>query len=298
MSINSNPRRDAHGTFAGYVYQVNVTILRWLKLMQCEYLDLEAGEDIDLVRNASSASEIEKERLMEQLKQEGRSITLRSPDALEAVANFCEHRRANPGAALRFRFLTTASIGKERKPWSGEKPAIEVWEGVRKGKGSDTERAATLEQLRDYLKECPKPADLAAGVWQALQNVLSEPRVDVIEEVIDAFEWATESGDHETIEQMVCDALQEREPGCSAETAKVNYRNLFTFVIKLLSKKGKKELTSDLLISELRAASVTVEDHLSAMQFRIWIDRIDAKLQQHESRIEALESRLGAERIK
>ena len=55
MALSRNPRRDAHATFAGYVYQVERSILRWLGLKPGEHLELEAGEDIDLVRNSSKA---------------------------------------------------------------------------------------------------------------------------------------------------------------------------------------------------------------------------------------------------
>jgi hypothetical protein len=46
--------RDAHATFAGFVFQVNVTILRWLRLHPDQHLELEAGEDIDLIRKAGT----------------------------------------------------------------------------------------------------------------------------------------------------------------------------------------------------------------------------------------------------
>ena len=85
MSINTIPRRDAQATFAGFVYQVNVTILRWLELIPGQHLELEAGEDIDLVQQGSTKSEDEKQRLLEQLKQEGRSITLRNEGSLGSV---------------------------------------------------------------------------------------------------------------------------------------------------------------------------------------------------------------------
>lgn len=298
MSINTNPRRDARATFAGYIYQVNVSVLHWLQLVPGEHLELEAGEDIDLVRNSSSANETERERVMEQLKQVSRSITLRSPDTLEAVAHFCEHRRANPDAALRFRFLTTASIGKERQPWIGEKPGIEVWEEIRTQKLVGTDRVAKLEQLRAYLKECPKPPDLSEAVWQAFLDVLFSPQIETFETVVNGLEWATESGNHEVIEQVVCHELQARDPEHSEGKAKVNYRNLFGFVIKLLTHNGTKKLTGDLLIAELNGTSLTLADQLSAMELRSWIARVDARLDEHESRIEVLEARKATDRIK
>jgi hypothetical protein len=69
MTFNSIPGRDAYATFAGYLFQVNVTILRWLELASADRLELEAGEDIDLVQGASAKGDSEKHRVMEQLKQ-------------------------------------------------------------------------------------------------------------------------------------------------------------------------------------------------------------------------------------
>jgi hypothetical protein len=43
----ANKRRDATVTIRGYVYQVNVTLLRWIALRPGEALGLEAGEDIE-----------------------------------------------------------------------------------------------------------------------------------------------------------------------------------------------------------------------------------------------------------
>jgi len=45
MSFVAIPGRDAHATFAGLVFQVNVTILRWLKLQPDQHLELEALGD-------------------------------------------------------------------------------------------------------------------------------------------------------------------------------------------------------------------------------------------------------------
>jgi hypothetical protein len=50
MKSLARPGNDAFATIAGFVFQVNVTIQHWLKLGAGEYLELEAGEDIDLVR--------------------------------------------------------------------------------------------------------------------------------------------------------------------------------------------------------------------------------------------------------
>ncbi len=50
MARQRKPARDASPTIAGFVYQVTVTIQRWLTLSDNEHLEPEAGEDIDIVR--------------------------------------------------------------------------------------------------------------------------------------------------------------------------------------------------------------------------------------------------------
>jgi hypothetical protein len=80
MSFFPIPGRDANATFAGYIYQVNVTIARWLDLFGGDRLELEAGEDIDTVVAAAHSDSNSKKRLLEQLKQMGSNITLRTPD--------------------------------------------------------------------------------------------------------------------------------------------------------------------------------------------------------------------------
>ena len=78
--------RDAWATIRGYVYQVAVTIARWLELLPGEELHLECGEDIDKVSRALATSADEQSRLLEQVKHRERSLSLRSPSALDALA--------------------------------------------------------------------------------------------------------------------------------------------------------------------------------------------------------------------
>ena len=42
---------------SGYVYQVDLTLRRWLDLRENHYLELERGEDIDLVSRTINASD-------------------------------------------------------------------------------------------------------------------------------------------------------------------------------------------------------------------------------------------------
>ena len=118
--------RDAWATIRGFVFQVDTTILRWLDLKESQLLELERGEDIDLIFRAFSASGEDCDRFLEQLKRRDANITLRDTEVVEALASFYEHKTTNPSANLRFRFLTTAGIGLERDRPFGVDPFVKT----------------------------------------------------------------------------------------------------------------------------------------------------------------------------
>ena len=86
-TFTPQPDREASDTIRGYVYQVLLTIKRWLDLQPGEVLELECGEDIDLVSPLLSGEE---RRLLEQVKNYQSPVTLRS--AVSSIAYFIEHR--------------------------------------------------------------------------------------------------------------------------------------------------------------------------------------------------------------
>lgn len=291
MKFITIPGRDAHATIAGFVFQVNVTILRWLNLKEDQLLELEAGEDVDLIQGAAKSG-AEDERILEQLKQLGQQrLTLRSSDALEAVANFCEHRRSNVGAKLAFRFLTTTSIGRERG-WPTSDSAIQTWEKVRTGQLKDSERSAAIATIHQFLARCRRPRTISKTSWGSLRNVLSQPNNEELGEIIASFEWATESGNHVAIETEVLGVLEKSDPPRSPEDARRVYQSLFAFVFRLLSTAGTKQLTTDILAAEIKSSTLTQADLLAAARFRAWIDRVDSILECYGKDIEELKGRI------
>src|SRR5580704_1986030 len=108
MAFTPQPGRDAQPAIDGYVYQVVATVLAWLNLAENQHLDLEAGEDIDLVSRQAAASDAEADRTLQQVHKRSRTISLRSSKTVQAIANFCAHRKTNSDIVLKFRFLTTA----------------------------------------------------------------------------------------------------------------------------------------------------------------------------------------------
>src|SRR4051812_4157747 len=99
--------RDAYAAIRGFVYQVDLTVERWLDLDDGVHLELESGEDIDQVsRQLAGGEPREWDRLLEQVKHRIAPITLTSESVRAALANFHEHHRLNPVPRLRFRFST------------------------------------------------------------------------------------------------------------------------------------------------------------------------------------------------
>src|SRR5271165_5600653 len=157
MPFRANPRRDAHATIAGFFYQINITLLRWLGLQSRQHLEIECGEDIDTVESTDGEPGLAERRLLEQLKvRSGRSLTLRSPEALEALSNFCEHRASNPQSQLQFRYLTTASAGVEQG-WTLPESGIETWMELHRGGYGDDFRGKALGEIRRILKLGKQP---------------------------------------------------------------------------------------------------------------------------------------------
>ena len=79
MSFVADPRRDAGPTIAGFFFQVNMSILRWLDLGPSQHLELEHGEDIDTIDPITNGKEATEKRLLEQLK-------IRNPHWAEEIA--------------------------------------------------------------------------------------------------------------------------------------------------------------------------------------------------------------------
>ncbi len=136
--LKSNPRRQAIHALKGYSYQIWQSLLCWVSLAEGEKLFLEGAEDIDF-HGPSGIEAIQ----VKEIAASG-SLTLRSPDVLEAIANFWQHQQQNPGETITFRFLTTAERGSERPNPFGNLSGLDLWDRC-KYPGSD------LQALRCFL---------------------------------------------------------------------------------------------------------------------------------------------------
>jgi hypothetical protein len=171
--------RDAYSTIRGYVYQVDLTIRRWMDLGDNQHLELERGEDIDLVNSAITATSAEEtKRFLEQVKHREQNLTLRNPPALEALANAVDHLAANTGFDLRFCFTTNASVGTERPcPFPNGTAGITLWEQIRQGRLTGSPLADATKALALFLSQAACPDGLDAHVCGLDSTRLSARRI-------------------------------------------------------------------------------------------------------------------------
>jgi len=287
MTYAIDPARDAYRTIAGFVFQVNSTIYHWLNLEPGTYLELEAGEDIDVVRAEANDPDENIERMLMQLKQlSDGSLTLRNRDALKSVANFCGHREANPTWKLGFRFITTLPIGEEKEGWTLSPSAIATWERIRRNEASEDERPIGIEALQTFLRSCEKPTGLSPETWVSLERMLSGKTPYSLAEIVATFEWAAGTGDYLEVKKQVLARLEMLVPEGSSEAASAKFDHLFAFVFERLCQPGAKTLDAGILGEHLVSSDVSHE-YLAAAQ------RLNLRLEALEERVANLEERVA-----
>lgn len=243
--------RDATVVIRGYVFQVNVTLLRWLTLSPGEALALEAGEDVDTIRQALDDSS-ETERLLEDIKHRESHLTLRSPAALAALASFHEHQANNPGMKLRFRYVTNAVPGREKPSINDSKvPGIYLWERIQNDEVHGKKKRALISKLSSTLQQCAKPEKLSPTTWRGFNTFLKSARQAEMNRFINSFEWAIDQGSLEEIEAQVLFAIRKSTDISDHHQLRLAHSHLFFFVFSILSQRKPKLLTSDVLQSQL-----------------------------------------------
>jgi hypothetical protein len=275
IAFTPQPGRDAQPAIDGYVYQVVATVLAWLNLAENQHLDLEAGEDIDLVSRQAAASDAEADRTLQQVHKRSRTISLRSSKTVQAIANFCAHRKTNSDIVLKFRFLTTAKPVRE-KGWPV--PGIVTWEAVRQVQLSPDEESSAIDRIRVLLKASKKPRGVSDEAWNTFLEIVTASQTGSLKAVICAFEWAIGAGDSEALETEASRSLSEILPGKSPAVITRVFTHLFAYVFRLLSRKGKRELTVTLLHEQLGSPTVSAEDFALAERLLHRMDVIEGRL--------------------
>ena len=141
--------RQATEALRGYVYQLHQSASAWIKLQEGEQLILEAAEDYAIILKDPAG--LEEILSATQVKnRENRSVTLNSPDVIEAIKSLFRLQEDNPGRPVKFVFLTTSPIGTERlNPLPSRKPGLEAWNEAAQGGDVSEIRSALLDRLEE-----------------------------------------------------------------------------------------------------------------------------------------------------
>jgi hypothetical protein len=226
-----------------------LTIRRWSELDDNTILELEHGEDIDVVQRAFSRQDL---RTLEQVKLRSNSVSLRSPEILESLVHFWLHSRNNTEGELRFRYFTNARPATERGvDFGGKLPALEVWQRLSSGRLAPADRLKFLEAIRAFLQKVSRPQEISSADWDGFQNFLSGSTA--ISPFAERVEWSFGNPDVPDLAAEVEDALRASGYIESQEAPRV-HADLVVFVIQRLAADGLKQLTRAELISLLREA--------------------------------------------
>lgn len=291
--FNEVRRRDATAAIRGFVYQVDVTLLRWLSLHEGEHLELEAGEDIDRVRNGLAAADDTLERLCESVKYRIKRLTLRSPEALATLAGFYEHALNHPTLRLTFRYLTNASIGHEAGQGSSTATAgLDLWIQVQNGTLSGKERESAAEQIRSLLRSARRPEKLNRFTWSKFTAFLKRATVLELVNYIQAVEWSvTHYNASEVRPEIEQRLVTERHINSDAEKGRA-YERVFVEVFERLSTPGRKILRrTDLALALTRLQLAEVESAV-LRKLQVFETFVSGKLEDISNAVDILPTRL------
>ncbi len=278
--------QDAWATFRGFVYQVDLTLLRWGALEEDDYLELERGEDIDAVARAvSDTGDKEFVRTLEQVKVRERNLSLRSAEALTALANAYANLKTNEGRNLKFCYSTSAQLAGERpNPFPDGAAGIELWEQVRRQllDGKQEERA--VDAIRSFITHAVKPKKVPEKTWAPLVDLMSTaPRSDVAD-FIRRFEFSCGVEAPDSLSGKVKRQLGGLIAESDSSGLQVGelYNRLFLYVLKLLTCPGVKRLKRKLLFEQLAAPTLSSSD-------RTLLQRTTGRLELLEQRVARVE---------
>ena len=102
--------RQAHASIAGYIYQIEQAILRWISLGADDALYLEGVEDCDLYSPQQSSAQLC------QFKARVSSVSLGRAEIIETLNNFWVAVAANPAVRCELRYVTTSPVVVEQHP--------------------------------------------------------------------------------------------------------------------------------------------------------------------------------------
>lgn len=282
--------QDAWATIRGFVYQVELSLLRWLALEADQYLELEAGEDIDLISRALIESgEVQYSRKLEQVKVRAKRVTLRSASAIEALANAYSQRVANPHLDLRFCYTTNALVSCERpNPFPGRMSGINLWRELGNSPSSQDIDSGAIASLRSFFSSLTKPKRVPPDIWQGFLAFMQREDTAALLDFVQRFEWSCGQPAPESVAGDVNEKIRAVGNFTDELQTKEAYDRLFIYVLKLLTASGPKQLTTQSLREQLALPTLSATDHQLLELVRSRVSTLELRVGQIEDTVSSL----------
>jgi hypothetical protein len=296
--------RDAWGTIRGYVYQVDVTIHRWLDLSDTDILELERGEDIDIVHRDLKGDELSRE--LQQLKFREGNLSLNRAEIIEILQNYYLHRKNNPGHNLKFRFVTNSIYTTEKPTIFPSEKGIDAWHRLAKLQNLDAGNV-DLTRIRQQLqlmisKQIIPVTDKLTNAqkkenqsWTDFSDYLDDATKLI--DFIKNFEWSFRNEDQNQVSKEISATLAGKH---GKENAQPIYARLFLHLFKLLSTSGIKQIDKALLdnLCTMPAISQADQQLLDIVQnlisnLDIRVDALEKEQKNQQAAIQAITEEIG-----
>jgi tetratricopeptide (TPR) repeat protein len=174
-----DPRRSAHATIRGYLYQVCLGVLRWLDLAPNELLLLEGDEDLDRILRG--------ERSCEQVKYRSHDLSLGDPAVTRSLVVFMTAFAELSAAGEQRRFIFTSNAAVIARD-------AELVEGWREPERRSDVIAAVRDAVGDEAGDAIEWLDSSDGRWSSF---------------IEAVEWRFETGSVDDLMTGISDRLRQ-----------------------------------------------------------------------------------------
>ena len=274
--------QDAYQTIRGFTYQVNTTIIRWLSLNFGEILELERGEDIDVVFPVDKNGI----RILEQVKHLESNITLRSAPVLEFLCNAIGHQAVSPSLKFQHVLTTTAGIGRERELTYS---ILSKWNNLNGNK-----KIFIDDVCRVIGKKIRSNKNIKQKEWGALQHLFSKQNsTRNILSFIKSVKFQTGADSLPETTRKIFALLQEKHYALDKKSAKEKYECLLCYLFHLLSEPGQKQIDSFKLHEILNQPSLSDKDRSLLQQVASACDNLFERVGNIEDQVASIGGRVA-----
>lgn len=269
-----------------------MTILRWLSLSENEKLQLENGEDIDIIQQSLDSNEIS--RTLEQVKFRESTTSLNTELALELFLNFYLHRQNNPEQKLLFRFVSNAGYNLERPAlFEKAKTGISVWQELfsEENVNFDDTRIIIIQKhlLKKIQEQIIEPSEVnekneaVQQKWVSFKTFI-EDKTELLQFIKD-FEWSVERPQISSITSTIKELIELSKFLPDKINSDLLYPRLFLFVFKLLTSRSGKYLDVQKLIEQGNLPALNHEDTVTFEIISNLLSNLEQKVNKIESSI-------------